>query len=432
MTSKFGSALGRDFWNFRTGQLVSLLGDSCSGIALAWWILNKTGSAAQMSSVIAPAMIVRLVLLPLFGPLGDKFSRKHLILLADLWRFFFSGCLAAMVHFDYFSLPLLIATFACTSIGSALFEAAAGGIVPKLVPREKLQVAYQQTQTINSLAGILGGIAGGLVVSFVGVFAAFAIDAGSYLLAALCTSFIRANTKPERSVQPHSQNAFRQWTKELIDGFQVLYRIPVMFWLCMIAMFMNLGLSPLAIVLPVLAKEGRGMPAWFLGGLESSIGLGAIVGALTIGLLQKRLRAHVLMILAIAMIGVGVAVLPWIPTLLLPLSVLFWVGVGGTWANIPIGTQFSLAVPDGYRSRLGSIMNFMCTGISPLGVASAGILISTLGLGVSLVIMGTGVVLLTPLILFIPKFKDFLSSPHDEVGTFFDRHYPGVFEIEFK
>jgi DHA3 family macrolide efflux protein-like MFS transporter len=171
------------------------------------------------------------------------------------------------------------------------------------------------------------------------------------------------------------------------------------------------------------------MPAWFLGGLESSISLGAIVGALSIGFMQKRLRAHFLIILAIAMIGIGVAVLPWVPTVMLPLSILFWIGLGGTWANIPIGTQFALSVPDHYRSRIGSIMNFMCTGISPLGVATAGILISQIGLSTSMMIMGGVVLLLTPLILFIPKFKDFLSSTSQDAGTFFERHYPGVIEL---
>lgn len=136
-------SLGRDFWNYRVGELISLLGDSCSGIALAWWILEKTGSAAVMSTVLAPAMVVRIFLLPLVGPLGDNFSRKKLIIVADAWRFIFTGALAAMVFLDYFNVPLLVAVFILISLGSALFNAAAGGIVPQLVPRESLQLASQ-------------------------------------------------------------------------------------------------------------------------------------------------------------------------------------------------------------------------------------------------------------------------------------------------
>lgn len=426
----FDFSLGRDFWNYRLGQLISLLGDSCSGIALAWWILDKTGSAAAMSSVLAPAMFVRIFLLPLMGPLGDNFSRKHLIVIADIWRFVFTGVLVAMVFFNYFNLPLLATVYIFIAFGSSLFSAASAGIVPQLVPRESLQIALQQTQAINSFAGVIGGVVGGMVVTFGGVFGAFLLDAFTYLAAAFMAMMIRANTKPPRDPVAQVSCSFVNWKNELLGGFKILYKIPVLFWLCIIAMLMNLALSPLGIILPVLAKEGRNMPPWFLGGLESSISLGAIVGAFSLSTLQKYLKAHLAFVGSIAMIGVGVMLLPWVPNLLLPLTVLFWIGIGSSWANIPLGTQISLAVPNAYLSRIGSIMNFLCTGISPLGVAGAGILISNLGLTHSLVFMGGGLVLLTPLILFIPRFKEFLIANPKDAEDFFSKNYPGVFNAD--
>jgi len=83
--SPVATGLGRDFWLFRLGQAISVLGDSCGAIALSWWILDATGSAVVMSSVLAPAMVVRIVLTPLFGPLGDRVTRKKLIIVSDLW-----------------------------------------------------------------------------------------------------------------------------------------------------------------------------------------------------------------------------------------------------------------------------------------------------------------------------------------------------------
>ncbi|MGZ3747599.1 MAG: MFS transporter [Pseudobdellovibrionaceae bacterium] len=427
---KFGMldfSLGRDFWNYRVGQLISLLGDSCSGIALAWWILSKTGSASAMSTVLAPAMVVRIFLLPLMGPLGDNFSRKKLIVIADLWRFFFTGVLAVMVLFDHFNLPLLVTVFIFISIGSALFNAASGGIVPQLVPRESLQLASQQTQAINSFAGIIGGIIGGVAVSTIGVLGAFLIDAFSYLAAATLASMIRANTKPKRQESANGVLAFVQWRNELVSGFNILYKIPVLFWICIVAMLMNLALSPLGIILPVLAKEGRNMPPWFLGGLESSISLGAIVGAFTLSTIQRYIKSHLFLVMSIAMMGVGVVLLPWVPNVFLPLTVLFWIGVASSWANIPLGTQISLSIPNSYLSRIGSIMNFLCNGISPLGVAGAGILISAMGLTKSLTLMGGGLVLLTPLMLLIPKFREFLGAGEKEAGEFFAKNYPEAF-----
>lgn len=423
----FDFSLGSDFWKYRLGQLISLLGDSCSGIALAWWILDKTGSAASMSTVLAPAMLVRIILLPLFGPLGDNFSRKNLIIISDIWRFVFTGVLVVMVYLNYFNLPILSITYILISIGSALFSAASGGIVPQLVARENIQLASQQAQAINSFAGLIGGIIGGVVVTFGGVIGAFILDAISYLLAAIMVTLIRANTKPERELSNQAISSFNHWKNELLDGFKILYRIPVLFWLCMVAMLMNLALSPLGIILPVLAKEGRNLPPWFLGGLESSISLGAIVGAFSLSTLQKYVKPHFFFVGSIAMIGVGVVLLPWVPNLYLPLTVLFWIGLGSTWANIPLGTQVSLSVPNNYLSRIGSIMNFLCTGISPLGVAGAGILISHLGLTQSLVLMGGGLILLTPLILLIPNIKDFLSANPKDAKEFFSKKYPKAF-----
>ncbi|HWU42056.1 MAG TPA: hypothetical protein VN132_01420, partial [Bdellovibrio sp.] len=75
-------------------------------------------------------------------------------------------------------------------------------------------------------------------------------------------------------------------------------------------------------------------------------------------------------------------------------------------ANIPIGTQITLSVPDSHLARVGSIMGFLGAGITPLGIAAAGLLISKFGLTISLVAMGGLLVLLTPLMFIIPKFAE--------------------------
>lgn len=425
MTGLFDFSLGRDFWMFRFGQLVSLLGDGCGMIALSWWVLDKTGSAARMSAVLAPAMAVRVLLLPLMGPLADRFPRKRLILIADLWRFVFSLAIAVLVRRDRFDAGLLAALYALSGVGGALFAAASSAIVPQLVERASLQKAMRQTHAVDSLARVAGGILGGVVVSFLGVFGAFLFDALSYLISAVSCLGIAASTRPVRAV---GNSAGGRWSDDLVEGFRLLYRIPVLFWLCVVAMFMNLALSPMAVLLPVLAKHARGMPAWFLGGLESSISLGAIVGALTVGWVLTRLRAHWVVLGAIAMLGVGIVILPWVPNALLPLSVLFWIGVGQTWADVPIGTQLSLTVPDSHRARVGAIMGFLCGGIAPLGVAAAGILISSFGLTTAMACMGVSLVAMTPFLLLVPRFTDFMNASPLEAESFLARHYPDAID----
>lgn len=423
--SFFSLGLGRDFWSFRAGQLVSILGDSCGSIALAWWILDKTGSAAEMSSVIAPAMVMKIFLLPIFGPLADRYSRKHLIFFADLWRFAFSGLICAMVYFDFYYLPALLAAYACLSMGTALFSSAAGGIVPQLVDKNYLQTAIQQSRAIDSFGSVAGGIVGGVVVSVAGVFGAFLLDTASYALAAIFTIRIKADTRP-RKASP-VKNGFCEWRRDFTEGFAILFRIPVLFWLCLVAMFLNLALSPLSIILPVLAKESRNMPPWFLGALESSVSLGAILGAMSLNFVQRLVAGASLVVLSLVMIGVGVAILPWVPNAALPVSVLFFVGLALSWANIVIGTQVGITVPSSHLGRIGGITGFMCNGISPLGVALAGLVMAAVGLQKFLVAMGLAVVVLSPLIFFIPHFRRFLAVAPGDGENFFAETYPGAF-----
>jgi MFS transporter, DHA3 family, macrolide efflux protein len=160
----FSSSLGPDFWKFRFGQLVSLLGNGCRSIVLSWWILEKTGSAKAIAWVLVPAMVVNLVLLPLFGPLGDNFSRKKLIVIADLGRFITACLMAGMVYFDHFNLFLLAGLYSTASIGTALFNAAGSGIIPQIVDKRKWQIAPQQSYAITSFGQVAGGVVGGLVV----------------------------------------------------------------------------------------------------------------------------------------------------------------------------------------------------------------------------------------------------------------------------
>ena len=164
-TNSTDFSLGRDFWAFRFGQIVSLLGDNCGMIALSWWVLGKTGSAVSVSAVLAPAMAVRVLLLPLMEPLADRLPRKRLILIADLWRFACSLAIAILVRTDRFNTGWLAVLYALSAAGSALFAAASSAIVPQLVAREELQDAMRMTRAADSFARVAGGILGGVIVS---------------------------------------------------------------------------------------------------------------------------------------------------------------------------------------------------------------------------------------------------------------------------
>ena len=244
------SGLGRDFWMYRLGNIASAFGDSCATIALAWWVLDKTGSPAQMSAILAPAMFVRVFLLPICGPFGDRFSRKWLVALGDIWRLIIAITLALFVINDYFSLPIILALFVANSLGTALSSAGASAMLPKLVPKELLGKAIGQTQIVESIAGVAGGVAAGGLVSAVGVHGAFFFDAFSFAISALTVLFIKANTHPSGDLKESApnKNALATWATDLASGFQFVRKARFLVLLLGLLMIFNLVLAPIGVV----------------------------------------------------------------------------------------------------------------------------------------------------------------------------------------
>ena len=429
------AGLGRDFWLFRLGQATSTVGDSCGAIALAWWILDATGSAAVMSSVLAPAMLVRIVLMPLFGPLGDRFARKTLVVLSDLWRCGLTLLLALMAYQGRFALPVVIGLYVLTAIGTALYAPASTSLVPQLVTSEHLSRAFQQSQAIASAGAILGGLTGGAFVSLLGVPGAFAIDATTFLVGGITAQLIRADTRPAGVagvIQPDlaRASAVARWMLDLTRGFRFLYAVRLLFTLALVAMLLNFVLAPLFVVLPVLVKQARGLPPWYLGALESSMGVGAIVGAILTGWCCRMLMTDRVVVLGIGLTGIAVASLPWAPGLALPMVAMLGVGAATTLANIPILSQLAAATPDGYRARVNSIMLFLCMGVAPLGVALAGVFVSTFGLTRTMTAMGVATLLLSPIVFSIPHLSEFFRRAPNEAAEYLEALYPRAFAAE--
>jgi DHA3 family macrolide efflux protein-like MFS transporter len=314
-----------------------------------------------------------------------------------------------MVYLDHFNLPLLACLYSAAAIGTALFNAAEYAIMPQIVEREKLQVAFQQTYALTSFGGVAGGIVGGLVVSVFGILGGFLTDAASFLIAVLSTNLIRANTIPKRKASP--LKSMSHLKKELFDGFRLLFKIPVLFWASMMAMLINFVQAPFWVALPVFVKLGKNMSPWYMGGLESSLALGTIAGALGLKFIQRFLKNRALLVATLALQGMGFLLLPWVPGLLLPFGMLLGVGLGSSIANIQFDTQLALVIPDSHRSRFNSIIEFLCLGLYPLGMAGGSLIIARAGVSITLGIMGFLLILMAPLILLIPKLDELMGVP---------------------
>ncbi|HCO70292.1 MAG TPA: MFS transporter, partial [Mesotoga infera] len=78
--------MGRNFWLFSVGRLVSLIGSGVQALAIPLYILDLTGSGTMMGTFAVITMLPRIVFGPIAGVLGDRFNRKLIMIYMDFAR----------------------------------------------------------------------------------------------------------------------------------------------------------------------------------------------------------------------------------------------------------------------------------------------------------------------------------------------------------
>src|SRR5829696_4374518 len=180
----------RPFALLWSGQTISRLGDSLYRIALAWWVLEKTGSATAMGTVLICSFAPMLIFLLLGGVAVDRFPRVQIMLASDLLRGLVALTVALLAAGQVLEIWHIYVASIVFGFVDAFFEPAYVATVPEITPPEALPSANSLTGLSRQITGIIGPSAGAVIVGLGGTPAAFAIDGLSFFLSAACLLFI--------------------------------------------------------------------------------------------------------------------------------------------------------------------------------------------------------------------------------------------------
>jgi MFS family permease len=285
-----------------TGRTISALGNAFAPIALAFAVLDLTGSAGALGLVVGSRTLVNVLFLLFGGALADRMPKTVLMVGSSLAAAVTQGAVAALVLSGSATVPLLIALSAVNGMVSALSMPASAAIVPQLVPAEMRQQANALGRMLFNGAAVIGAPVGGVVVAAVGPGWGIAVDAATFLLSGLCFALVRipapvraagTGTELESVASPVVQarstifadlrvgwSAFisRTWLWVVVAGFCVL----------------NAAWSGSLFVLgPVIADDTIGRQAW--GFVLAADTVGMILGAIV----AMRIRLHRLLLFGV-------------------------------------------------------------------------------------------------------------------------------------
>jgi MFS family permease len=193
-----------------SGQTISRLGDSLYRVALAWWVVEKTGSAVAMGVILTFTIVPMLVLLLLGGVLVDRLPRLPLLLGSDAG----SGILVtamALLSFGGWLEVWQVCLFALFfGAIDAFFHPAYRALLPEITPGEDLTSANSLTSLSEQLCGIIGPALGAFIVALVGSSTAFALNAASCYL---WYAWASAENPPARNAKVSSRTWAKDWRR---------------------------------------------------------------------------------------------------------------------------------------------------------------------------------------------------------------------------
>ena len=191
-TSRLAVLREPDYRRLFLGRTTSLIGDGMAPIALAFAILDLTGSATDLGIVIALHSLVLIALILVGGVVADRISPRRAMLGADLVRTVSMGLIAALLLTGVAEIWQLALLYAIDGAATAFFNPASNAIVPQIVPGSRLQEANALLNFSRWGGKVAGPALAGVLLALGSPGTALAVDAATFVVSAACLWRIRA------------------------------------------------------------------------------------------------------------------------------------------------------------------------------------------------------------------------------------------------
>jgi MFS family permease len=362
-----------NFFFMVSGQAFSVFGLSLLRFALSLFVLNITGRADLFAIVNAASNFPRLFS-PLGGGLADRFNRKKLFALYNLSGSFITLCLFFLILTEKPHVILISVVLVLLSTINAMYTPSVYSSVPLLVTENKIESANGMVMAVLALSDVVAPILGGFIYSSTGINLLIIISLISYLLSALMAFFI----KIPFIKNAHKGNIVRTIAQDLKAGFVYVVKEPFIFKSMILAVLINLILSPLLFVgAPIVLRVTLRSSDMFYGFGMGIINFFALFGAVTVGLFTKKLKInnvhHWITSSALLILLIAIAVMPFMLNIGFNLSfILFISGMIPiamilTILGITLISKIQKRTPVESLGKITAIVMMMAQCTSPLG-----------------------------------------------------------------
>ena len=392
-----GPLAHQEFRLLFVGRAVSFLGNAVAPVALAFAVLDLTGSKSDLGLLLAARTLTQVLFLLVGGTVADRLPRHHVMVGSNVVSGAGQATIAVLLLTHHAELWHLVVLAVVNGFSTAFFFPASSGLIPQTVPPELLQQANATLRLVLNASSIAGAALGGVAVAAAGAGWAIAFDASTFLLAAV---FIGA-----MSVRAAEREEETKFLAELRDGWRE-FRARTWLWAVVLQFsFVNTAETGALFVLgPAVAKSRLGgAAAW--GFILAAQAAGLIVGGLVA--LRYRPRRMLLVatfgILVMPIVLVALAETTSVPAIM---AAAFVAGLGIETFGVLWDTTMQQQIPQAKLSRLYAYDMLGSLALMPVGYALVGPLSDAIGVEETLWAASACIVAVSVAVLAVPDVRN--------------------------
>ncbi len=364
------------------GQLSSMCGTWAQTVAMAWLVLQLTGSGTTVGLLTSVQFVPVVLLSAWAGAVADRFDQRRSVLAVQTVLGVQASVLAIVVLTDTVELWMLYGLAIVQGIGLAFDTPTRQSLVGRVVGNDDLRNALSLNAGLVQVARVVGPAVAGILIDSVGIGICFAINAISY--GAIITAVVAMKVPGARDAHAevrHSSAASPAASGRVSEGVRLIWTTPELRDTLGLALIVGLVAVNFTVALPLLVRDEFGDDARTFGLLAAVYGVGALAGAVV-----SAARPHPtkgLLLRSMGILGISLALCAERTHLGIVVPGVAAAGFVGLLLGVTLNASLQLGSPTAMRGRVIGLYFLVAFGSNVVGGPLVGWIAETWTAGVS-------------------------------------------------
>jgi DHA3 family macrolide efflux protein-like MFS transporter len=360
----------RSYLFFFGGQISSTLGSAIVQFVIIWWITLQTQSGAYLALASFVGLVPTILLSPLIGVLVDKWNRKALIALADFSQAMATVALIVLFWTGNASILYVFVILAARGVCQAVHSPTVLAVTPSMVPQEKLGRINGLSFFFTGAVNLAGPVLAALLLAVGTIDQILWVDVITFAVAIV--PVLAVNIPTAKAAVAQNNTSFKESFKEGLRHIRNHHGLMPLF---LLAMILNLLITPLTTLLPYYIRFDHLGGAGDLALVEAMIEGGILAGGLAMTIIGTIKKKSLAMAASFYVIFAGYLLVSLSPT-----GAFWFMGLAGLAAaffipvaNVLAATITQTVIPLEMQGRVNSVNLALVTSAMPIGMVVSGV-----------------------------------------------------------